>query len=153
MKHISSQAFTGTELALEQSQCCAGCAGQSPGAFQAMAGTDTWDEFPAFFARTQQRGSSFFSEQFLLTKNHTRPRNNWLVNFRHSWPCPFWTKKLYLSLPSVWSVFMIWPLYAWKLDHHRIWSLHTSLPFFLSFYLLLCQCCYGTEVSTCLHTV
>lgn len=41
VKHISSQAFTGTELVLEQSQCCAGCAGQLPGAFQVMAGTDT----------------------------------------------------------------------------------------------------------------
>lgn len=104
VKHISSQAFTGTELVPQQSQRCAECTGQSPRAFWVVAGTDTWDKFPAFLARTQQRGSSFFSKQFLLTKRQIRARNNWLVKFRHSWFCPFWTKIMPKS-----AICLIWP--------------------------------------------
>lgn len=104
VKHISSQVFTGTELVPEQSQSCAECAGQSPGASKWWQGHTHEINFLLSLVRTQQRGSSFFSEQFLLTKNQTRARNNWLVKFRHSWPCPFWTKIIPKSV-----ICLIWP--------------------------------------------
>lgn len=146
--------FTGTELIPEKSQRCAECAGQSPRAFQVVAGADTWDKFPAFLARTQQRGSSFFSEQFLLTKNQTRARNNWLVKFGHSWLCLFWTKIIPKS-----AICLVWPYDLSLLSFVPCTYGSLSITgfglcisiflFSLAFILLLC---HGTEVTACLHT-